>query len=132
MTLNSVRCARYGAQMSGDAAPAWGPARRVLAAEVAEQVLRSSQVLTDEDLVEIVQSQSCESRVAIAQRDNVPAEVCDALVESADEDAVATMVGNDGARHMAATPPPMITTCARMMPFLSPVARLAYGNRKVK
>lgn len=65
--------------------------------EVAEPVLRSSQVLTDEDLIEIVQSQPSESRVAIAQRDNVAAEVCDALVDSADEDAVATMVGNDGA-----------------------------------
>ena len=33
---------------------------------VAEPVLKSSQVLTDEDLVEIVQNQSSESRVAIA------------------------------------------------------------------
>jgi len=64
--------------------------------EVAEPVLKSSQVLTDEDLIEIVQNQSSESRVAIAQRDNVAADVCEALVETADEQAVATMVGNDG------------------------------------
>jgi uncharacterized protein (DUF2336 family) len=65
--------------------------------EVAEPVLKASQVLTDEDLVEIVQNQSSESRVAIAQRDNVAADVCEALVETADEKSVATMVGNDGA-----------------------------------
>lgn len=65
--------------------------------EVAEPVLKSSQVLADEDLIEIVQNQSSESRVAIAQRDNVAAGVCEALAATADEEAVATMVGNDGA-----------------------------------
>ena len=65
--------------------------------EVAEPVLKSSQILTDDDLIEIVQSQSSASRVAIAQRESVTPGVCDALVDSEDEDAVATMVGNDGA-----------------------------------
>ena len=65
--------------------------------DVAEPVLKSSQVLTDADLIEIVQTQPSASRVAIAQRESVTAGVCDALVDSADEDAVATMVGNDGA-----------------------------------
>lgn len=65
--------------------------------EVAEPVLKSSQILTDDDLIEIVQSQSSASRVAIAQRQSVTPGVCDALVDSEDEDAVATMVGNDGA-----------------------------------
>lgn len=65
--------------------------------EVSEPVLKYSQVLTDADLIEIVQTQSSKSRVAIAQRESVTSGVCDALVESKDEDAVATMVGNDGA-----------------------------------
>ena len=65
--------------------------------DVAEPVLKFSQVLTDDDLIEIVQTQSSASRVAIAQRESVTPGVCDALVESEDEDAVATMVGNDGA-----------------------------------
>ncbi len=65
--------------------------------EVAAPVLKSSQVLTDDDLIEIVQTQPSASRVAIAQRESVTPGVCDALVESEDEDAVATMVGNDGA-----------------------------------
>ena len=60
--------------------------------EVSEPVLKYSQVLTDADLIEIVQTQSSRSRVAIAQRESVTPGVCDALVESEDEDAVVRAV----------------------------------------
>ena len=71
--------------------------------EVSEPVLKYSQVLTDADLIEIVRTQSSKSRIAIAQRESVTPGVCDALVDSEDEDAVATMVGNDGAEVSEAT-----------------------------
>ena len=65
--------------------------------EVAEPVLKFSQVLTDSDLIEIVQTKPTESRIAVAKRAMVSPAVSDALVETRDEDAVATLVGNPGA-----------------------------------
>ena len=71
--------------------------------EVSGPVLKSSQVLTDADLVEIVRTQPTESRVAVAQRERVASSVCDALVDSCDEEAVTTLVGNEGADVAEAT-----------------------------
>ncbi len=65
--------------------------------EVAEPILIHSQVLTDADLIEIIETRPGPSRVAVARRTTVSATVSDALVETRDEDAVATLVGNPGA-----------------------------------
>ncbi len=64
---------------------------------VALPMLQFSEVLTDEDLVEIVKSQSAEKQVAVARRAHVSAGVADALVETHNETVVATLVSNDGA-----------------------------------
>lgn len=66
--------------------------------EVAEPILTTSQVLTDADLIDIVRTRPTESRVAVAKRADVSPEVSDALVETRDEEAVATLVENPGAR----------------------------------
>lgn len=60
-------------------------------------MLEFSEVLTDEDLVEIVTSQNTEKQVAVAKRASVSAAVAGALVESRNETAVATLVSNTGA-----------------------------------
>ncbi len=65
--------------------------------EVAEPILIHSQVLTDADLVEIIEARPGPSRVAVARRPAVSATVADALVETRDEKAVATLVNNPGA-----------------------------------
>lgn len=65
--------------------------------EVADPILKFSQVLTDEDLIEIVQTRPTACRVAVAQRWRVPPVVSDAMVKSNDEEAVAVLVGNPGA-----------------------------------
>lgn len=64
---------------------------------VAMPMIESSEVLTDEDLVEIVSTRSPDIQKAVAGRSNVSARVADALVESDNEDVVATLVGNEGA-----------------------------------
>lgn len=64
---------------------------------VAEPILKSSQVLTDEDLVEIIETQPAASLVAIAQRATVPEAVSEALVDNGDEIVVVTLVANQGA-----------------------------------
>ncbi len=71
--------------------------------EVAEPILKSSRVLTDEDLVEIVRTRPAASLLAVAQRETVPEAVSEALVESGNEDVVVILVTNRGARVSEAT-----------------------------
>ncbi len=70
---------------------------------VALPILEFSEVLTDEDLVEIVRSQSPEKQVAVAKRAHLSANVADALVDSHNEAAVASLVSNKGAELSEAT-----------------------------
>ena len=64
---------------------------------VALPIIRSSEVLTDEDLIEIVQGQNSAKQVAVAQRPTVSAQVADALIDTGNETAVARLVANEGA-----------------------------------
>ncbi len=64
---------------------------------VALPVLKFSEVLTDDDLIEIVRGQEPAKQVAIAQRPGVSEAVSDALVDTGNEAAVARLVGNEGA-----------------------------------
>ncbi|MBK1637672.1 hypothetical protein CKO24_01195 [Rhodothalassium salexigens DSM 2132] len=72
-------------------------------AEVAAPVLESSAVLTDADLMDIVQSKPVEYSAAIARRSAVSEAVSDALAETGDVDVIATLMGNDGAQIADAT-----------------------------
>ena len=60
-------------------------------------VLEFSQVLTDEDLIEIVQSQSEEKQLAITRREVVSEAVSQALVDTDNEAVVTQLVSNKGA-----------------------------------
>jgi uncharacterized protein (DUF2336 family) len=64
---------------------------------VAMPVLELSQILTDQDLIEIVQSQGQSKQMAVARRATVSAAVSDALVDTGNENVVSTLVANDGA-----------------------------------
>jgi uncharacterized protein (DUF2336 family) len=61
-------------------------------------MLKFSEVLTDEDLVEIVRDQGAAKQVAIAQRPSVSSRVADALIDTGNEKAVARLVANEGAK----------------------------------
>ncbi len=66
--------------------------------EVSMPMLEFSEVLTDEDLVEILKSQDTEQQQAIASRANVSADLADQIVEnSQDANVVATLIKNEGA-----------------------------------
>ena len=60
-------------------------------------VIRFSDVLTDDDLIEIVRTQGVQKQTAVAQRSTVSERVSDALVDTGNEDVVETLVGNEGA-----------------------------------
>ncbi len=62
--------------------------------EVAAPLLEFSNVLSDDDLIEIVTKQSEEHRVAIAGRTNVPERVGDAIVEHGGTSSVTRLVNN--------------------------------------
>ena len=64
---------------------------------VALPVLESSEVLTDQDLIEIISLQDSEKQSAIAGRKSVSEEVSDAIVETGNEDVVSRLVSNPGA-----------------------------------
>lgn len=65
---------------------------------VALPLLKVSEVLTDEDLIAIVRGESAAKQSAIAQRPQVSEQVSDALVDTGNEEAVARLVRNKGAR----------------------------------
>jgi uncharacterized protein (DUF2336 family) len=67
-------------------------------ADVAVPILESSEVLTTEDLVEIIRTRAPEHQMAVARRRDVNETVADALVETRNEDVVATLVANADAR----------------------------------
>ena len=61
-------------------------------------VLKYSEVLTDDDLIEIVRGKDAAAKqVAIAQRATVSTAVADALLDTGNETAVARLVANEGA-----------------------------------
>ncbi|MGB0696944.1 MAG: DUF2336 domain-containing protein [Rhodospirillaceae bacterium] len=65
--------------------------------EVATPMLEFSSVLTDEDLVEIVNSQGQDKMAVVARRSGLGEVVSEALVDRGDETVVATLVANDEA-----------------------------------
>ena len=64
---------------------------------VALPMLKFSEVLTDEDLIQIVRSCSPAKQAAIAQRSNISVKVSDAVVDTGNPAAVARLVRNETA-----------------------------------
>lgn len=65
--------------------------------EVAIPMLQAASVFTDDDLIELVRGGSSEKQVAIASREDVGANVSQALVDTGNNIVVAELVRNQGA-----------------------------------
>ena len=65
--------------------------------QVARPLLERSGALSNQDLVEIINKQGKEHQLSISLRENVPADVSDALVAKGDDDVVLPLVNNDSA-----------------------------------
>lgn len=61
-------------------------------------VIEFSSVLTEDDLIDIVKGSNPQKQVAVARRAVVPTRVADALLDTRNGDAVAVLVGNEGAQ----------------------------------
>jgi len=66
-------------------------------------IIESSIVLTDDDLIEIINTKGIDAQKAVASRKVVSSVVADTIVESGAEEAVATLVSNEGADISAAS-----------------------------
>ena len=66
-------------------------------AEVATPILRHSEVLPDEDLLQIIAEASVEHRVAVAGREDVSETIADALVDAGETDVVVALLANENA-----------------------------------
>lgn len=66
--------------------------------EVAEPVLIASAVLSDADLIRIVQETTKDHRVRVAARPHIETGVTDALVEVGEFDVISVLLGNETAR----------------------------------
>ena len=64
---------------------------------VAAPMLAASDLLSDEDLIEIVRAQSQAKCLAVVRRDTVSTAVADALIETGDDEVVARLSANNGA-----------------------------------
>jgi len=65
--------------------------------DVAEPMLRQSEVLEDEQLIEIIRNRSDAHRMAIAIRAQVSEEVSEELIEQGGEDVIEALIKNDNA-----------------------------------
>ncbi|NQW12215.1 MAG: DUF2336 domain-containing protein [Alphaproteobacteria bacterium] len=66
-------------------------------AAVAAPILTDSMVLTDQDLLAIIEAGDSAKQLAVAERAHVSESVAEALVERGDEDVVVAVVANPGA-----------------------------------
>lgn len=67
--------------------------------EVSTPVLEFSEVLTENDLVEIIKStEKVACHLAVSRRNNVPEKVSDALIDTKNADVVDSLIQNDNAR----------------------------------
>lgn len=64
---------------------------------VAQPVLESSPVLTDQDLIAVLADGGAQKQVSIARRENVSEQVASAIIDTGNAAAVATLVENEGA-----------------------------------
>ena len=81
--------------------------------EVAKPLLEFSNVLSDDDLIDIIGRQSEEHRVAIAGRANVPERVGEAIVEHGGTPSVVRLVRNANAEFDKATLEKLVERAAR-------------------
>lgn len=65
--------------------------------EVAHPILLSCDVLQDADLIEVIRHRTMEHQLSVAARKTVSKAVTEALVETGNEDVIATLLQNNGA-----------------------------------
>jgi uncharacterized protein (DUF2336 family) len=90
---------------------------------VAQSILMHSEVLRDEELIEIVHQRTLEHQLAVAMRKSVNEPVSDALVETGTVDVIATLLENHGARFSRETMAYLVEQSQRVDSYQNPLLR---------
>jgi uncharacterized protein (DUF2336 family) len=90
---------------------------------VAHAILQHSEVLRDEELIEIIHHRTLEHQLAIAVRKSVSEQVCDALVETGHIDVIRTLLENANANISAATMAYLVEQSKRVDTYQNPLLR---------
>jgi uncharacterized protein (DUF2336 family) len=93
--------------------------------EVAYPLLAESEVLAEEDLIEIVRQRSQSHQLAVASRRAIGPELSDALVATGNEDVIVALLNNHGARISAATMEYLVEQSRTADAFQEPLVRRA-------
>jgi uncharacterized protein (DUF2336 family) len=89
--------------------------------EVAHPILLNSKILCDEELIEIILHRTLEHQLAISMRNMVSEPVCDALVQSENEDVIKALLENHGARISTATMAYLVEQSKRIDTYQNPL-----------
>jgi uncharacterized protein (DUF2336 family) len=90
---------------------------------VAHVILEHSDVLRDEELIEIIHHRTLEHQLAIAMRKSVSEQVSEALVETGHVDAITTLLENPSARISAATMAYLVEQSRRLDTYQNPLLK---------
>jgi uncharacterized protein (DUF2336 family) len=88
---------------------------------VAHAILLHSEVLRDEELIEIIHHRTLEHQLAIAMRKSVSEQVCDALVETGDVGVIKTLLENNDATIASATMAYLVEQSKRVDTYQNPL-----------
>lgn len=91
--------------------------------EVAGPVLRESEVLRDIDLVEVIRHRTMEHQLAVAMRRSLSATVSNALVETGNQDVIATLLNNHGATITREVMDYLVNESKRIDAYQNPLVR---------
>lgn len=89
--------------------------------DVAYPLLTQSNLLRDEDLIDIIRARTREHQLAITLRGEIDANVSDALVEMADEGVIENLLHNQNARISEATMDYLVEQSQRFDSFQGPL-----------
>lgn len=89
--------------------------------DVARPILMGSDLLRDEELLEIIKHRTQEHQMAIAMRQNVSEVVSSALVETGQEDVVKTLLENSNAKISQATLEYLVEQSQRVDSYQNPL-----------
>jgi uncharacterized protein (DUF2336 family) len=88
---------------------------------VAHAILLHSEVLRDDELIEIIHHRTLEHQLAIAMRKSVSEQVCDALVETGDVGVIKTLLENNDAKIASATMAYLVEQSKRVDTYQNPL-----------
>ena len=90
---------------------------------VAQSILMHSDVLRDEELIEIIHHRTLEHQLAVAMRRSLSETVSTALVDSGNVDVIAALLENHGARISAETMEYLVEQSQRVDTYQNPLLR---------